>query len=218
MYLLGKSIMAYVDFYTYNVKDKCSYCYWGKSKYHPQCTCDNIYVLNRMRVIFDDHVTKDTVFTFSIEDKRDVLSTDYYNVESIPIQNAQIFNMLCNTDSTPDDETTSFEPYVKFIEHFFGIYFEGLVEDIIFAKKTSKGKDIEKNQYLMKIDKIQQKFIDQAFSLCHYSSHKHIKVINMILSKIFHLLVLIRIDSLFDQEHKENPHVSKKKKKTKWLT
>lgn len=207
--------MAYVDFYTYDIKEKCSYCYFSKSKYHPQCTCDHIYILNRMRVTFDDHANKDTVFNFSIEENREILSTNYYDVESIPIQDARTFGMLCNTDLTPDDETTSFEPYVDFIGRLLGAYFGNLVGDIVFSIKTSREKDVGKTQFLARIDEIKRKFNHHAMSICHYSSQKHIKTINMILNKIFHLLVLIKVDSLFDREQKENPHVSRRKKRLK---
>lgn len=203
--------MSFIDFSTYERKWKCYRCSNYTWYNFSVCKCDPIYILNRLRVAFDEPTNKDTNYEVSIESGREVLSTLYASKWDIAVENAHQFNMSCNTELSADDETTVFEPHIDFFETFFGIkdLINKMRRDIIFVKKTSKGK-VDKELYAKDIDIIRQTFEKNAISLCEYS-HQHDKLMHMLLNKIIHIILNMRIISLFDDDQKPNAHVSRKK-------
>ena len=209
-----------IDFSTYSTKWQCYNCKYGYENdyYHrhqPQCTCDPIYLLNRIRILFDEPVSKDTIYEISMEVNKEFVQVDYPEKDQIPVDGSQKFNMLCNMELSADDETTVFEPHCGFLETFFGIKDElvALRTKIGFAKKLSKGKLIPKSEFKDEIDKLVSKFDLNANNLCTYTffKHKAVHVKSMLISKLAQILLKVRIESLFDDDIKENPHVSRRK-------
>ncbi len=229
---------SFVEFSTYEHKTTIWKCKCKKYFQHKNsCEYQEYYELNRIRITFDESVNKFTNYEVSIEANRQLSKEEFGNEKmAIPVENAYKFNMYCNMELNADDETTIFEPHMPFMESLFGINdsINDLQCDIYFRKKRAKGKSINREDFSRKIDEMSKQFHSRAMKICEYQHpkfskksidsgrwwrdqnnkyyHKHYPIVNMLLNKIFQIIIKVRIDELFDDETKENPHVSRKKK------
>lgn len=122
--------------------------------------------------------------------------------------------MLCNTETNADDETTIFEPFIDFIESFFRVndLINQLKIEINYAKKVARNKAIDREQFDSKITMIKNSFTKHAHELRVIDSSRHQKISDMLLNKLIQVILRIKIETLFDNDQKPNPHVSKKNK------
>lgn len=208
-----------IEFSTYQTKWECWDCkdgYRSFRNYQPECQCDKIFLLNRIRIIFEEPVTKNTNYEISIEADREVSSIEFPEKDQIPVLESSKFNMYCNMELSADDETTIFEPHIPFLESFFQVKDElvTLRNKIVFAKKMARGTMVDQTQYQDEINKIKEKFSQRANIFCVYQfdKYKDNNVKSMLISKLAQIVLKIRIESLFDEEVKENPHVGRKTK------
>lgn len=199
---------------------KCSECLYifhhNPSEFKKYiCECSPIYYLTRIGIIFDEPINKDTCYQISIESDREVLSTDYLSANKIPIADADIFNMCANNELSADDETTIFEPHVAFFEKVLSIKdkVDKLYHSITVDKWDHNGQIIDRSIYDHKMQDIRNCAEKKTISLCPVTS-KYNKIVKIIMNKIVHMILQIKIAPLFDDDKKPNPHISKRKKRT----
>lgn len=211
-----------IEFSTYGTRWECWDCKDGYSSHRyrnghleKHCDCDPIFYLNRIRIIFEEPIDKNTNYEISIEKDREVLSTEFPEKDQIQVEACQTLNMYCNLELSSDDETTIFEPHVAFFETFFNVKDElvALRNKIVFTKKMSKGKPVEIIEFQDEINKIKDKFCLNASSICEYtfSKHKSPHVKDMVIQKLAQTVLKLQIESLFDGEAKPNAHFGRKK-------
>ncbi|AYV77730.1 MAG: hypothetical protein Edafosvirus1_61 [Edafosvirus sp.] len=212
--------MPFIDFSVCKVPSECYICSsigtkcYNRYYRNRKCCCILTSTLNRIRIDVNEQIDKNTNYEISIEKDRKILTSSFTNKLEIPIDENEQFNMQCNVELNADDETTIFEPHVLFFETFFNVkhLIDNLQLQINFDKKINKGKSCDKEIYTKSINNIKQTFMENAMKMCICESQKHKKVAEMLMNKIIHIILLIKIQSLFDDDKKPNAHMTKREK------
>lgn len=231
--------MAFIEFlWEYETKKRCSNCFWNRTP-HQVCECDPIYKLTRLRVKPNGSINKETIYSVSIEEDREILSTNYKQplnfvdlqrrfkyrydwdlgeeifgiTRTIPVEDAKQFNILCDLNLNADDETTIYESHIDFFDRLFGNGLDDVRREIIFQHKIKKKIPIDVQCFESKILAIKNSFLQRGLAVCHYEKPGYQMIAVLFLEKLFQILRKIKIDSLFAESPKTNPHVSQRKKR-----
>lgn len=237
-------VMPFIEFLrSYSTEEPCSNCLsweWAYTQDEP-CHCSSMYLLQRIRVYFDEKITRESKYHVVIENNSRIISTNYKippsyrNISeifdtkgdsailfditrSIPdTETSHQFNILLDLEQNADDELTIFESHVDFLNHMFGQHLKKLKAEIMSKIRVKKNYCVDAKDPI--IIKCKKDFFANALSMCCYerpdqAKHHH-KVVSLFLDKLFQVLYAHNITSLLPVPLKENPHMSKRKKTTK---